>query len=79
MQVMNAIKDINMIIPYALTDEQLAEWTVTIFRLYGKYEDQLPEIVCSIVDCFLTGKYEYNKEVGIVNITYRISKYIGAY
>lgn len=76
---MNTLKDINMVIPFALTDEQLADWTVTIFRLYPESEKDIPSFVGNIVDSFLTGKEEYNKEIGIVNVTYRLKQYLGIY
>lgn len=76
MQVFNLIKDINMVVAYDHSDEELAKWTETIFRLYPNVT---PEVIGKIVDNFLKGVEMFDSSIGIVNFTSKINSYMGVF
>lgn len=76
MQVFNLIKDINMVVAYHHSDEELAKWTETIFRLYPNVT---PEVIGKIVDNFLKGVEMFDSSIGIVNFTAKINSYMGVF
>lgn len=76
MQVFNLIKDINMVVAYDHSDEELAKWTETIFRLYPNVT---PEVIGKIVDNFLKGVEMFDSSIGIVNFTAKINSYMGVF
>lgn len=76
MQVFNLIKDINMIVSFDHSDEELAKWTQTIFRLFPEVT---PDVIAKITDNFLLGVEKYDNSIGIVNFTSKINSYMGVF
>lgn len=73
-QAFNLIKDVNMMVTYKYTDEELAKWVQTIFRLFDYVK---VETLVTITDNFLTGEEDFDKNIGILNYTIRIARYSG--
>lgn len=59
---------------FKYTDEEIASWVLTIFRLFD-YADI--GVIIKITDNFLTGIEDFDKNIGILNYTLRIPRYSG--
>jgi len=67
-----------MILPFPVSDDSYAQWSLTIFRLFNEmYHERLPEKVGKIVDDFLMGKDQFDRNIGIANITSKLKVYLG--
>jgi hypothetical protein len=56
---------INLILPYPLNDFQIADWGKCINRFIPELK---LETLQAIVDMFVTGQMEYDKNIGVQNI-----------
>lgn len=65
-----------MIVSFDHSDEELAKWTQTIFRLFPEVT---PEVIGKITDNFLLGVEKYDNSIGIVNFTSKINSYMGVF
>lgn len=70
------VKDINMIISYKYSDDDLANWVLTIYRLFPGIT---PEVIGRITDNFLKGIEYFDKDEGILNYTKLIQNYMGKF
>lgn len=68
------IKDVNMIVSFPYTDEDLAQWTQTIFRLYPNVTI---DVIARLTDNFLKGEETFVRDIGILNYTTKINSYLG--
>lgn len=73
-QSFNILKDVNMIVSFSYTDNDLAGWVNTIYRLFPRISAR---VIGQITDNFLKGRHEFRKDEGIVNYTRLIESYIG--
>lgn len=76
MKFFNIIKDLNLIVSYAYSDEALAGWVKTIIRLYP---NATTNVIGRITDNFLTGKEDFDRSIGVLNYTKRINSYTGTF
>lgn len=63
-----------MILDFQISDEDLAKWTDTIYRLFPNSNS---DVIGKITDNFLTGEEDFEKEKGILNYTLLIPRYLG--
>lgn len=67
------IYDLNKIIPFPISVNEIEDWSATVLRLRPNVQ---PEIMRDIMDKFLTGEWHYDKDMGITNIIKAIDEYM---
>lgn len=72
----NIIHDINFIVPFKITDDEIAGWVMAMYRLYPEVT---PELIAKITDKFISGDFEFNRNIGIVNYMMKIRSYLGKF
>lgn len=80
LQVLKAVADLNMIHSFKISEEEYANWTQTIFRLFkGTDPKILAETVGKVVDEYLFGTNNFVKDDGLLNIVTMVKRYLGIF
>lgn len=70
----NLVTDVNMIVSFKYSEEEVLKWVSTIYRLFP---DVTIEAISKITDNFLSGVEVFDPSIGIVNYTSKINSYMG--
>ena len=63
--IMKNVLHVNQLLAYTLTAENIAEWSISIWKIMPDVD---PELIAFVLDAYKTDKLEWDKNKGIQNI-----------